>query len=110
MGHDIHYCECGEEIFHDMEECSLCATKTDRRAGYDSLERLVRCARTNTATGVPSFIVLSFLLVALHNQGTHAAEERIICGAIGLIIGWLAGLWACCFYLKYGGIAPNDTR
>ncbi len=24
MGRDIHYCECGEEIFDDMECCKDC--------------------------------------------------------------------------------------
>lgn len=32
MGRDIHYCDCGEEIFDDMECCSKCANKPARCA------------------------------------------------------------------------------
>jgi hypothetical protein len=75
-----------------------------------SLDALVRCARANTATGIPSFIVLSFVLIALHNQGGHQPEERLFCGGIGLIIGWLAGLWVCCFYLRYGKGSVSNAQ
>ncbi len=73
-----------------------------------SVDSLVRCARANTATGLPSLIVLIFLLVFFHSRGDMIAEERLICGSIGLILGWLLGLWACCFYLSYE--ATNVTQ
>lgn len=54
--------------------------------------KLISCARINTLYTIPSIVILSWLLVALHNAEMHT-DARLTCAAIGLLFGWCMALW-----------------
>ena len=64
-------------------------------------EEMGCCVRRNIYSSTLAMFPGMVLLVVLHETKYDPGFERVVCGFLGLLLGWMLGIMALAFWIRH---------